>query len=193
MSTARISRNATADWHSEVMEKTVAAEPLKLMPLLSRRARRLDHVAIAVKDLEAAIAFYHDTLGMELRQRRRIDGKTTGMISAELGSGEFSIVLVQGTDDASQVTRYIDEYGPGAQHVAIEVDSVADVARELGERGVEFETSVIVGPGLTQVFAKRDAASGVMLEFIERTANDGSFHEDSVRSLFEQLEKSEAY
>lgn len=167
-------------------------EAKKILPLLSRRARRLDHVAIAVRNLDEAIAFYRDVLGMELRERRQISGKSTGMVSAELGSGEFSIVLVQGTERESQVTRFIDEFGPGVQHIAIEVDDVEAVTDELRARGVEFETDVIVGPGLTQVFAKRDAASGVMLEFIERTDNDG-FSEDSVRSLFEQLEKSAAF
>lgn len=167
-------------------------EAKKILPLLSRRARRLDHVAIAVRNLDEAIAFYRDVLGMELRERRHISGKSTGMVSAELGSGEFSIVLVQGTERESQVTRFIEEFGPGVQHIAIEVDDVEAVTDELRARGVEFETNVIVGPGLTQVFAKRDATSGVMLEFIERTDNDG-FSEDSVRSLFEQLEKSAAF
>jgi len=162
------------------------------LSLLSKRALRLDHVAIAVPDLEAAIRFYRDTLGMDLISRRTISGKKTGMVSAEMNSGEFSIVLVQGTESASQVTRFIEEFGPGVQHIAIEVDSVEDVANELRARGMEFETNVIVGPGLTQIFAKRDASSGVMFEFIERTGNEG-FHEDSVRSLFEQLESSEAF
>ncbi|MEO8673042.1 MAG: VOC family protein [Tahibacter sp.] len=162
------------------------------LSLLSKRALRLDHVAIAVPDLEAAICFYRDTLGMDLIKRRTISGKTTGMVSAEMNSGEFSIVLVQGTESASQVTRFIKEFGPGVQHIAIEVDSVEGVANELRARGMEFETNVIVGPGLTQIFAKRDATSGVMFEFIERTGNEG-FHEDSVRSLFEQLESSAAF
>jgi methylmalonyl-CoA epimerase len=160
--------------------------------LLSERARRLDHIAIAVPDLEEAIRFYRDTLGLMLRERRAIYGKTTGMVSAEFCSGDFSIVLVQGTERRSQVSRFIEQYGPGVQHVAIEVDSVEEVMRELSARGVEFETDLIEGPGLTQVFAKRDASSGVMFEFIERTQNVG-FSEDSIRSLFEQLESSETY
>jgi methylmalonyl-CoA epimerase len=162
------------------------------LSLLSRHALRLDHVAVAVKDLEAAIAFYGGVLGMELVKRRRINGKKTGMISAEMSSGEFTIVLVQGTEPESQVARFIDEFGQGVQHVAIEVDSVNEVAEKLRERGLEFETSVITSPGLTQIFTKRDPSSGVMLEFIERTGVDG-FSEDNVTSLFEQLEKSTAY
>jgi methylmalonyl-CoA epimerase len=161
------------------------------LPLLSQHAIRLDHVAIAVRDLEPAIEFYRDVLGMELVDRKQISGKKTGMVSAELSAGEFSIVLVQGTEAESQVCRFIAEYGPGVQHVAIEVDSVEAVASKLHERGMKFETNVIEGPGLTQIFARRDDTSGVMFEFIERTTNQG-FSEDSVRSLFEQLEQSEA-
>ncbi|MGN2245532.1 VOC family protein [Frateuria sp. GZRR35] len=161
------------------------------LPFLGQHAVRLDHVAIAVKDIDQAIGFYQDVLGMHLVDRKRIAGKKTGMVSAEFSAGQFSIVLVQGTEAESQVCRFIDEYGPGVQHVAIEVDSVVAVADKLRERGMQFETNVIQGPGLTQIFARRDGTSGVMFEFIERTANDG-FNEESVRSLFEQLEQSEA-
>lgn len=164
---------------------------MNAIPLLSKHALRLDHVAIAVKDLEQSVVFYRDVLGMDLVRRRTITGKKTGMISAEMNSGEVSIVLVQGTEPESQVSRFISEFGPGVQHVAIEVDSVESVAEQLGARGLEFDTSVIVGPGLTQIFAKRDPSSGVMFEFIERTDNEG-FSEESVRSLFEQLEQREA-
>ena len=158
---------------------------------LNANAVRLDHVAIAVSDLEAAIEFYRDVLGLELVQRRSISGKKSGMVSAEMSAGPFNIVLVQGTDPESQVTRFVEQFGPGVQHVAIEVDNLACVADDLRERGLEFETNIITGPGLTQIFSRRDAVSGVMFEFIERTGTAG-FHEDNVRSLFEQLELSNA-
>lgn len=160
--------------------------------LLAKHALRLDHVAVAVKDLEQAIGFYRDVLGMDLVKRRQISGKKTGMISAEMSSGEFTIVLVQGTEPGSQVSRFIDEFGPGVQHIAIEVDNVEQVAGKLRERGLKFETGVIASPGLIQIFARRDESSGVMIEFIERTGANG-FSEENVTSLFEQLESSEAF
>lgn len=159
---------------------------------LSRRALRLDHVAIAVPDLEAAISFYRDVLGMELLARRSIQGQRTGMISAEMGCGNSTFVLVQGTEPGSQVARFIQEFGPGVQHVAVEVDDVEALTRELHDRGLEFDTKVIRGPGLTQIFSRRDPHTGVMFEFIQRSSSRG-FDEGNIQSLFEQLETGEAY
>ena len=159
---------------------------------LGRYAVRVDHVAIAVRDLEASIAFYQ-LLGFQLAEQRRTAGKSTGMISAVLTAGAITIVLVQGTAPDSQVNRYIDNYGPGVQHIAIEVRDVATLKKELGDAGVEFGTSLIHGSGICQAFTARDRGSGMMYEFIERKANDGHFTDDSVRELFEQLERNDAY
>ncbi len=160
--------------------------------LLSQHAKRIDHVAIAVPDLEAAVGFYRDVLGMELLARREIQGKKSGMVTAEMGCGPFSIVLVQGTDPASQVSRFIAEFGPGVQHVAIEVDDVAEVSQQLQARGVTFDTGLIQSTGLTQIFSSRDARSGVMFELIERSETQG-FAEHNIQSLFEQLEIADSF
>ncbi len=154
---------------------------------------RIDHVAIAVTDLDAAVALYQDVFGFELINRREIQGAFTGMKSAELDAGGFSIVLVQGTDPASQVSRYIEEYGPGVQHIAVAVPDVEPLASKLRESGVQFATDVIRGDGLIQVFTQRDQNSGMMFEFIQRTASGGGFEQNNIQQLFEQLEANEAY
>lgn len=160
---------------------------------LGRYAVKIDHVAIAVRDLDEAIAFYQKQLGFELVERRRTDGEKTGMVSAVLRAGAIIIVLVQGTAPESQVNRYIENYGPGVQHIAIEVRDVRKLMSELNHSGVEFSTTLIEGRGICQAFTARDDASGMMYEFIERQTNDGNFTDQSVQELFAQLESSDAY
>jgi methylmalonyl-CoA/ethylmalonyl-CoA epimerase len=153
---------------------------------------RVDHIAIAVQDLEKAVELYEQVFGFVVTKRREIQGKFSGMLSAELDAGAFSIVLVQGTSPESQVCRYIEEYGPGVQHVAIAVDDLHAVAGALRAGGAEFATDIIAGDGLLQLFSKRERNTGMMFEFIERRAVNG-FQTQNIQHLFEQLEESAAF
>lgn len=160
--------------------------------LLSKK-NKIDHIAIAVRDIEEALFLYQNVFGFELLKRREIAGAFSGMKSAELDAGGFSIVLVQGTDPQSQVSRYIDEYGPGVQHVAVAVENVDEFASELKERGLQFATKVIRGDGLIQIFTQREANSGMMFEFIQRKNDSEGFDPANIQQLFDQLEASENY
>jgi methylmalonyl-CoA/ethylmalonyl-CoA epimerase len=160
--------------------------------MLSHPFLRIDHLAIAVENLEDAILFYRDTLRLPLIERRETLGKSTGMRSAVMSAGNFQIVLVEGTSPESQVSRYIERYGPGVQHVAFEVQDIENTQRALAENGLAFSTSVLVAPGLRQAFSKRDQTSGMMFELIERTGEEG-FQDSNTTQLFEELEKADAY
>lgn len=159
--------------------------------LLSKYARSIDHVAIAVRDLEESITFYTDVLGFELKERRRTEGKNTAMISAVLKAGPITVVLLQGTSPDSQVSKFVEHYGAGVQHLAIGVEDLPQMAEDLKASGLEFDTNVIQSPGLRQIFSARDKGSGMMFEFIERMGGD--FSDQSVQQLFEQLEKKDAF
>ncbi|MEQ2352297.1 VOC family protein [Pseudoalteromonas piscicida] len=156
-------------------------------------AAKIDHVAIAVKDMDEALFFYQGILNFKLLERREIKGAFSGMKSAELTVGNFSVVLVQGTGPESQVCKYIDEYGPGVQHVAITVEDIEEVARVLTEQGLEFSTNIIKGKGLLQIFTKREKNSGMMYEFIQREETETGFEEGNIQELFNQLESAFAY
>ena len=164
-----------------------------LMSALGESAKCLDHVAIAVPDLEASITWYENVLGFELGERRTTQGEFTGMVSAVLRAGPITVVLVQGTSPESQVSRYIEHHGPGLQHMAIEVRDLRGLAKKLEADGVEFATEVIEGDGIRQIFTAREPGSGMMFELIERDDDRGHFSDESVRSLFRQLEEKNAY
>ncbi|RUL69266.1 VOC family protein [Dyella choica] len=154
--------------------------------------RKIDHIAIAVHDVEEAIKYFTDVMGFNLERRLHIKGRRTGMLSAEMTHGEIKFVLCQGTEPESQVSRLISNYGPGVAHIALAVDEAHSAAEQLGGFGISFDTSVIEGPGLKQVFTARDSNSGLSFEFIERTS-EGGFLEENVQNLFDQLEKADAY
>lgn len=169
-------------------EPKVAVKPVTM---LSKYVTSIDHVAIAVPNLEESIRFYTEVLGFELKERRRTEGKQTAMISAVLKAGAITVVLLEGTSPESQVSRFVEHFGPGVQHLALGVQNLPEMAEELKEAGMEFDTTVINSPGLRQIFSKRDPGSGMMFEFIERMGGD--FSDQSVQQLFEQLEKKNAF
>jgi methylmalonyl-CoA/ethylmalonyl-CoA epimerase len=154
--------------------------------------KKIDHIAIAVIDLDAGIDFFCNTLGFKLIQRRVISGKRTGMVSAEIEHNDIKFVLCQGTEPESQVSRLVEHFGPGVAHIALAVEQVEQVADGLRDQGLQFDTTVIKGAGLTQIFSKRDPNSGLSFEFIERGGEEG-FLEENVNALFEQLEMAGAY
>ena len=163
----------------------------KVMESLGKYAKSVDHVAIAVHDLEESIKFYTQTLGFHLHERRKTEGKHTAMVSAVLKAGPITFVLLQGTSPDSQVSKFVEHYGAGVQHVAIGVENLPEMAEDLKAAGMDFDTNVISSPGLRQIFSHRDPGSGMMFEFIERMGGD--FSDQSVQQLFEQLEKKDAY
>ena len=163
----------------------------KTAAVLSKYATSIDHVAIAVRDLEQSIRFYTEGLGFELKERRRTEGKQTAMISAVLSAGPITVVLLEGTTPESQVSRFVEHFGAGVQHLAIGVQNLPEMTEELKSAGMEFDTTVIESTGLRQIFSKRDTGSGMMFEFIERMGGD--FSDQSVQNLFEQLEKKDSF
>jgi chorismate mutase-like protein len=160
--------------------------------VLARSAVAIDHVAIAVRDLDAAIAYYGDVLGFELQERRQISGRVSGMDSAVMEAGGVKFVLVQGDSPESNVSRYIEAYGPGVQHVAIEVPDPQEAFDDLRARSCELLTGIIHGPGLDQIFTKREPNSGIQLEIIARAENDG-FDPSNVQELFEAMERENVF
>lgn len=159
-----------------------------------RKNATIDHLAIAVRDLESSVQFYVDVLGFELKEYRETQGKTTAMLSAVVvDQGGFSIVLMEGVGSDSQITRYVEKYGTGVQHVAFLVDDVEQEVAEREAAGLEFSTPIIRGQSLKQAFSKRDVNSGMMFEFIERKPGKAGFENNNIQNLFESLEKANDY
>jgi methylmalonyl-CoA epimerase len=150
---------------------------------------RVDHIAIAVRDLSAATAYFEDRLGFSVDERRETKGAETTMKSVVMKRGSVTFVLLEG-EGRSQVSRFIDRYGPGVHHVALHVDGLTQIVEDLKVRGLMFSTGIVQNAALTQTFTARDENSAMMLELIERGENQG-FDDGNVTALFRDLEQSD--
>jgi 4-hydroxyphenylpyruvate dioxygenase-like putative hemolysin len=150
----------------------------------------VDHIAIAVSDLSAAINWYKDNFAFRVIERRITRGEHTAMISAVLKGGAATLVLVQGTTPESQVSKFVQHFGCGVQHLALQVNDLDAAIQRLSGTGGVIETPIIADKGIRQVFLRRDD-SGVRIELIERRGGD--FTDQSVERLFRVFEAKELY
>ena len=159
---------------------------------LSEAAIDIDHIAVAVPDLEASVDFFTRVLGFVVTERRETKGVKTGMISAVLKAGPITIVLSRGPrrSRGREVRRPLR---PGRAAPRDRHPRPGGLRREAQGGGRGVDTNVINGKGLLQIFTKRDQGSGQMFEFIEHTAPDGDFSDQSVEQLFRQLEEKDPY
>ena len=151
----------------------------------------IDHVAVAVENLDEGIRWYRDCLGYSEVDRRRTEGDRTSMLSAVMVSGKSVVVLIQGTSPESQVSRFIKEFGPGVQHLAFSLPDLDEALKQVKSGGGDQEVEIIEGEGIRQVFLRRDPASGVRVELIERKG--GTFNDKSVQRLFREFESKGLY
>jgi methylmalonyl-CoA/ethylmalonyl-CoA epimerase len=101
----------------------------------------IDHVGIAVADLDAAIAWYHDHLGMILVHEEVNDdqGIREAMIAAPgAPGGTAQIQLMAPIDDSSAIAKFLDKRGPGIQQMAVRVSDLDSLSERLRAQGVRL-------------------------------------------------------
>jgi methylmalonyl-CoA epimerase len=142
--------------------------------MLTSGVRRVDHVAIVVRDLDASLRFYRDTLG--IAPSNVIDFPQEGVKIAFLpmgGPGGSEIELLEPTGSETGVARFLEKRGEGLHHICLEVEDVAQALAELQGDGVplldEAPRPTAEGRG---IFVHPKAASGVLLELVQRDDGD---------------------
>lgn len=132
------------------------------------RARELHHVAIVVKDIDAALGLWRDLLGMEVSEVRDVPDDRVRI--AFLPAGGTLLELVQPLDDASGVARYLARRGESAlHHVCFAVDDLAGALGELAGAGVELlDRAPRQGAEGEVAFLHPRSGKGVLIELIER-------------------------
>ena len=169
-------RTTIADARSLMARPTLYAPRVPAKPAAGqvperiRRLGRVHHVAVVVADLERALGFWRDALGLELdvvedmaHDRVRI---------AFLPVGESKVELVQPTDDTTGVARFLDSKGEGFHHVCFEVSNLAETLLRLEIDGIELiDTAPRKGAEGPVAFLHPRSCHGVLVELIE--APDG--------------------
>jgi len=127
----------------------------------------IHHIAIAVHDLQAALAFYRDALGLEVTERREVPEE--GVEIAFLPAGEGELELLQPLNEASSVAQFLERRGEGLHHVCLavqDVEAAMERLRAAGARLLSEEPRVNVH-GTRYVFVHPKSAHGVLLELYE--------------------------
>ncbi len=151
------------------------------------KAKGLDHVAIAVKALEPAIALYRDVLGLELEAVEEVPEQqvTTAIFTSQTSQGQQMgrIELICPTADDSGVARFLQKRGEGIHHICLEVEDLDAALAELTARGVPLiDKSPKPGAGGARVaFIHPKGAHGVLLELRQGPAKSSLTPERPVR------------
>ncbi|HEV7146648.1 MAG TPA: methylmalonyl-CoA epimerase [Pedococcus sp.] len=98
----------------------------------------IDHVGVAVTDLDAAIAFYRDTFGMELAHEEVNEEQGVREAMMAVGGSGSHIQLLAPLTPESTIAKFLERSGPGVQQVAYRVEDVEAVSATLRERGLRL-------------------------------------------------------
>jgi len=128
---------------------------------------RIDQIAIAVDDLDEAIAFYQRAFGLEVSSRERIE--SDGVEEAMLDVGGVWVQLLAPTREDSPIARFLARSGPGLHHLGFGVSSVAGALEHLRNEGVALidQAPRPGGGGHTIAFVHPKGTGGVLVELVE--------------------------
>jgi methylmalonyl-CoA epimerase len=134
---------------------------------------KINHIGIAVNDLESAKEFYTESLGL------RVDHEETlgDMKIAFIPVGEVNLELIQSTSDEGVIAKFITKRGEGVHHIAYEVEDVSSALEALKARGVKLvdETPREGAHGTKVAFVHPKSACGVLSELVsEQREREGS-------------------
>lgn len=162
----------------------------------------IDHITLCVKNLDAAEYLFTKILGFEvIWSARDVGSDKSSMDTIVVQRGNAKVALMQGRDKAvqSQISQFIEKYGEGVQHVAIEVDDIEAVCREWEYHGVKFSGPLKEGrDGFGQLKQRFTyplfPGSGVFLELTQRQhggEQSKTFVRGTVEALYKDIERDQ--
>ena len=167
------------------------------------QATGIDHITLCVENLDAAEFLFNKILGFEvIWSARDVGSDKSSMDTVVVQRGNAKIALMQGRDKVmkSQISEFIEKYGQGVQHFALEVDDIDAVCREWEGHGVKFSGPVKEGRDgfgpLKQRFTyPLFPGSGMFIELTQRRYGDEkakTFVRSTVESLYQDIERNQA-
>ena len=129
---------------------------------------KIDHIGIAVKDLEKASRLYTDILKLEVKEIEEIEDLKVKI--AFIPIGEVMIELVQPTAMDTPLAKRMNEIGEGLYHLALRVENIREALQEMKQRGVEMRDNEPRpgGMGSKIALSKPDSTNNVIIELVER-------------------------
>jgi len=138
---------------------------------------KLDHVGIAVKNLDAALAFYRDALGLEVEEPE--DVASQRVRAHFIPTGASALELLESTDADSAIAKYVAKRGPGIHHITLSVDDIHAALARLKEKGVRLvdQDPRPGAEGALVAFVHPSSTHGVLVELKQALPVVKRFHE----------------
>ena len=148
----------------------------------SRMLTRIDHVGLAVHDLEAAIAFYENTFGMRVVHQEVNEEQGVREAMLAVGDSGSCIQLLAPLTPDSTIAKFLDRSGEGIQQVAYGVDDIDAASAELRARGLRllYDAPRRGTAGSRVNFVHPKDAGGVLVELVEAGPRESAVVESDI-------------
>ncbi len=132
------------------------------------KTTKLDHIGIAVKDLEKSLSFYEDVLGIKCEGKETVEEQKVRV--AFLPIGDTEVELLESTDPEGPIAKFIDKKGEGIQHMAYRVEDIEKAIASMKEKGIRMiDEKPRYGAGGAKIaFCHPKDTNGVLIELSER-------------------------
>jgi len=132
--------------------------------------KRIDHIAIIVRNIEQALVFYRDILGIMPGEIKEVPTEQVRIAFLPMGGPDGSeIELIEPTSTDSRLTKFLEKRGEGLHHICLEVDDIDTALVELQEKGTPvLDKQPRIAAEGRAIFIHPRAANGVLLELVER-------------------------
>lgn len=129
---------------------------------------KVDHIGIAVSNLEESIKFYQEILGLELHGTEVVEEQKVKV--AFLPIGDTEVELLEATTPESPIAKFIETKGQGVQHIAFRVDNIEAALDDMREKGIRLiDEKPRYGAGGARIaFLHPKSTNGVLIELCER-------------------------
>ena len=133
---------------------------------------RIDHIGVAVADLDAAIELYEKSFAMTLAHRETVESQGVEAVLLDVGEGHVELLSPLGPETA--VGKFLERKGPGLHHVAYAVDDIDATLEQLAAAGLELiDSEARVGIRESRVaFLHPRSTGGVLTEIVEPSGEE---------------------
>ena len=132
------------------------------------KIKKIDHVAVVVSDIDAAVAKYNEVFGLVAKERETVASQKTEAALLPIGDSNIELITPRGNEG---LVKFLEKRGPGLHHIAVEVEGIESALALLKAMGVPLidETPRAGARGHKVAFVHPKATGGVLIELVEPT------------------------
>lgn len=129
--------------------------------------KKINHVAIVVEDMDDALSFWRDSLGLNLHELKDVPAENSRVAFIPVADGEIELVVP--TTDDSGIAKYLAKRGQGMHHICLEVDDIEGMLAQLKAKNVRLinEQPRTSADGKKYAFIHPESARGVLVELYQ--------------------------